>query len=154
MVQHQCLVGPISIHPYPSNFGKNPALKHQQMYGDGLCHALMLDHGSIALRQEMRDLLSISMAMVWEFYNFGGFWFPPSPKPTNQAVHEVSRPNSLLSPPVLMHGGLLCVAFCPSVCAQILEKESLEKNSYLRNRLTYGRQVFCGDGGGPYLSCV
>ncbi len=51
----------------------------------------------------------------------------------------------LLSPPVHMHGGLLCVAFCPSVClsvcpsvclpvcAKILEKKSLEKNSYLRN---------------------
>ncbi len=50
-----------------------------------------------------------------------------------------------LSPPVLMHGGLLGVAFCPSVClsvrlsvrpGQILEKNSLEKKSYLRNHLT------------------
>ena len=40
-----------------------------------------------------------------------------------------------LSPPVLMHGGLLCVAICPSVCpsvclsicAKILEKKSLKK---------------------------
>ncbi len=28
-----------------------------------------------------------------------------------------------------------------SVCAKILEKKSLEKNLYLRNRLTYGCQI-------------
>ncbi len=51
---------------------------------------------------------------------------------------------TFLSPPVLMHGGLLCVAFrlsvCPSVCLSLyqksldnnsLEKKLLEKNSYL-----------------------
>ncbi len=49
--------------------------------------------------------------------------------------------SAFLSPPVLMHGGLLGIAFCPSVCpsirpsvrpGQILEKSSLEKNSYPR----------------------
>ena len=33
-----------------------------------------------------------------------------------------------LSPPVLMHGGLLCIAFCLS-----LEVNSLEVNSYFKN---------------------
>ncbi len=59
-----------------------------------------------------------------------------------------------------MHGGLLGVAFCPSVCpsvrlsvrpGQILEKRSLEKKSYLRNRLTQGHQILYSGGHGPYL---
>ena len=48
--------------------------------------------------------------------------------------------------PVLMHGGLLGVAFCPAVClsvhpsGQILEKKSLEKNyiSGTRSKVTRG----------------
>ena len=45
---------------------------------------------------------------------------------------EQPPPQVFLSPPVLMHGGLLCIAFCLSV--RLWEK-CLEINSYLWNRL-------------------
>ncbi len=48
-------------------------------------------------------------------------------------MHHISY-NTLLSPPVLMHGGLLCIAFRLSVCLSVtipksLDNHSLEKNS-------------------------
>ncbi len=46
-----------------------------------------------------------------------------------------------LSPPVPTHGGLLCIAFCLSICpsvqvtrTKVTRKKSLEKNLYLSNR--------------------
>ena len=53
--------------------------------------------------------------------------------------------NMFLSPPVLMHGGLLCTAFCPSVCG----KNSLEKNHILKSMrprvLKFGTEVDLDD---------
>ena len=50
-----------------------------------------------------------------------------------------------LSSPVLMHGGLLCIAFCPSVCG----KNSLEKNHILKSIrprvLKFGTEVDLDD---------
>ncbi len=41
-----------------------------------------------------------------------------------------------LSPPVLMHGGLICVAFCLLLDKKSLDQKSLDKNSYLRKYWT------------------
>ncbi len=79
----------------------------------------------------------LETSSAWASRDFD-LWAPRSPRPC-------------LSPPVPMHGGLLCVAFCLSVRPSVrlcklpeqkslekmpLEKKSLEKNSYLSNRST------------------
>ncbi len=48
---------------------------------------------------------------------------------------------AFLSPPVLMHGGLICIAFRLSVTLQ----KSLDKNSCLRKHHAYGDEIWYGD---------
>ncbi len=61
----------------------------------------------------------------------------------NHRIIVMKQLHVVVSPPVLMHGGLLCVAFCPSVClCQNTRKKVTRKNSYLRNRLTQSHQIY------------
>ncbi len=49
---------------------------------------------------------------IWKWKNI---WWKVAQK------HHQALWGTFLSPPVLMHGGLLCVAFCPSVCLSVLK---------------------------------
>ncbi len=59
------------------------------------------------------------------------------------SIHCLLQKVHFLSPPVRMHGGLLCIAFCMSGW-QWLDQNSLDQHSYLSNRFKFSKgKVFC-----------
>ncbi len=52
---------------------------------------------------------------------------------------------------MLMHGGLLCIAFRLLLDQKSLDQKSLDNNSYLDKYGTYGHEIWCGHAPGCHL---